>query len=104
LALGIKTSKGIITVTGYSHIGILKIAQNMCLVTKEKIHALCGGFHLLRPSKSKIKNAVIGLQDEDINFIAPCHCTGNLALTIFKEEFNHKFLKNGIRSQYLFEV
>ena len=104
LALGIKTSKGIVAVTGCSHTGILKIAKTMRLVTKEKIHALFGGLHLMRSSKSKIKNAVIGLQDADINFIAPCHCTGDLALTIFKEEFNHKFLKNGIGSQYLFEV
>jgi 7,8-dihydropterin-6-yl-methyl-4-(beta-D-ribofuranosyl)aminobenzene 5'-phosphate synthase len=104
LALGIKTSKGIVAITGCSHTGILKIAKTMRLVTKEKIHALFGGFHLMRTSKSKIKNAVIGLQDEDIKFIAPCHCTGDIALTIFKEEFKHCFLKNGIGSQYSFEV
>ncbi len=104
LALGIKTSKGIIAVTGCSHTGVLKIAKTIRFVMKEKIHALFGGFHLLCSSKSKIKNAVIGLKDEDVHFIAPCHCTGDTALSIFKKEFNNKFLKNGIGSQHLFEV
>lgn len=104
LALGIKTSNGIIAITGCSHTGILKIVKNMHFVTKEKIHALFGGFHLMRSSKSRIKNNVTGLKDENINFIAPCHCTGDIALSLFKEEFNNKFLKNGIGSQYLLEV
>jgi 7,8-dihydropterin-6-yl-methyl-4-(beta-D-ribofuranosyl)aminobenzene 5'-phosphate synthase len=104
LALGIKTSNGIIAITGCSHTGILKIAKTMHFVTKEKIHALFGGFHLMRSSKSRIKNTVTGLKDENINFIAPCHCTGDIALSLFKEEFGDKFLRNGIGSQYLFDV
>ena len=58
LALGVKSLKGIIAITGYGHIGILKITKTMSLCMKNKIHALLGGFHLLRSSKSKIENIV----------------------------------------------
>ncbi|MDZ5762477.1 MBL fold metallo-hydrolase C-terminal domain protein [Candidatus Cyrtobacter comes] len=104
LALGIKTSKGIVAITGFSHTVILKITKIMRFVMQEKIYALFGGFHLLRSLKSKIKNAVIGLKNENIYFIAPCYYTMDIALSIFKEELDHCFLENGVGSQYLFEV
>ena len=102
MALGIKTSKCIIAITGCSHTGILKIAKNMRLCMKNKIHALLGGFHLLRSSKSKIENIVNSLKDENIDF-APCHCTGDSALAILRKEFSHNFLKNGVGFVYYFE-
>ncbi|WP_202149785.1 MBL fold metallo-hydrolase [Candidatus Sarmatiella mevalonica] len=104
VALGIKTSKGIIAITGCSHTGAVKICNIMRLVMCDKIHALFGGFHLLRSSKSKINNIAMRLKNDDIGFIAPCHCTGDLALAILEKEFNHQFLKNGVGSQYLFEL
>ena len=69
---------------------------------KNKIHALLGGFHLLRSSKSKIENIVNSLKDENIDF-APCHCTGDSALAILRKEFSHNFLKNGVGFVYYFE-
>ena len=70
----------------------------------EKIHVLLGGFHLLRSLKSSINTIISGLKNENIDFIAPCHCTGDVALALFKQEFSQKFLKNGIGSQHFFEV
>lgn len=103
LALGIKTSKGMIIVTGCSHTGVLKIAKTMNAITNEKIHALLGGFHLLRSSKSKINNIVMRLKDKEIDFIAPCHCTGNKALSMLQKEFAEKFLINGVGAEYVFD-
>jgi len=82
---------------------------------KNKIHASLGGFHLLRSSKSKIENIVNSFlkrvkkrvnnlkKDENIDFIARCHCTGDMALEILKEEFSNNFLKNGVGFVYYFE-
>lgn len=58
----------------------------------------------MRSSKSRIKNTAADLKDQNINFIAPCHCARDIALSLFKEEFDDKFLKNGIGSQYSFDV
>lgn len=104
LVLSIKTSKGIIAVTGCSHTGILNIAKLTRRVMSQEIHALLGGFHLLRSLKSNISNIISGLKNENIDFIAPCHCTGDVALALFKKEFDQKFLKNSVGSQHFFEV
>lgn len=104
LVLSIKTSKGIIAVTGCSHTGILNIARLTRCVMNQEIHALLGGFHLLRSLKSNINTVIRGLKNEKIDFIAPCHCTGDMALGLFKKEFDQKFLKNGVGSQHFFKV
>jgi 7,8-dihydropterin-6-yl-methyl-4-(beta-D-ribofuranosyl)aminobenzene 5'-phosphate synthase len=85
LVLGIKTSKGMIAVTGCSHTGILNIERLIQYAMNEKIHVLLGAFHFLRSLKSNIKNTVIGLKNQNIDFIAPCHCTGDRDLELFKK-------------------
>lgn len=103
LSLAIETSQGTIVITGCSHTGVDHIAQS----TKEEIGldilALFGGFHLFRSSNKKIVNIVERLKQMQIKGIAPCHCTGDQAITALETEFGSNFLPNGAGAQFLFE-
>lgn len=104
LVLTIKTPKGIIAVTGCSHSGIDKIVDTVKDVTGENIWLLFGGFHLHRSSKSKISDIAAYLKNQQIAFVAPCHCTGQNALKIFRDEFKENFLTNGVGTEYTLKI
>jgi 7,8-dihydropterin-6-yl-methyl-4-(beta-D-ribofuranosyl)aminobenzene 5'-phosphate synthase len=104
LVLAIKTSNGVIIVTGCSHTGIHRIAQNVQFVMQEKIYALFGGFHLFRSSIKNIHKILDSLKKTHLKIVAPCHCTGEEALKILKKEFAENFFVNGVGAQYIFDT
>lgn len=102
LALTIKTSNGIIVVTGCSHTGIEKIVSKTLEFSNKNIFALIGGFHMFRSSTRQIKNIANYLKQSNIKCIAPCHCTGERAIQLLTEEFEEKFHTNGVGAEYYF--
>jgi 7,8-dihydropterin-6-yl-methyl-4-(beta-D-ribofuranosyl)aminobenzene 5'-phosphate synthase len=104
LVLAIKTSKGIIIITGCSHTGIHQIVKRVYSDLQDEIYALFGGFHLFRSSTNKIHKISDILKEMEVKVIAPCHCTGDKALKILKKEFSKSCLENGVGIEYLFEV
>jgi 7,8-dihydropterin-6-yl-methyl-4-(beta-D-ribofuranosyl)aminobenzene 5'-phosphate synthase len=102
LVLGIKTSQGIVLITGCSHTGIDKIVAKS--VNYGNILAVLGGFHLFRSSTNRIKKIISYMQKLDIKFIAPCHCTGENAIKILSERLPQQFYNNGVGAEYLFEL
>lgn len=69
----------------------------------EKIHFIIGGFHLLRSSQKKIEEVSNFLKNQSqVDFIAPCHCTGDIALNKLRAIFHEKFKHNGVGASFLF--
>ncbi len=88
----IKNNGKNIVFVGCSHPGIEKIVEK---IKKEfgQINFLIGGFHLFR----KKENEIIKIAKEIepfVDYIAPSHCTGNLAKIIFKEIFEDRYIDN----------
>lgn len=104
LVLAIRTSNGIIAITGCSHTGIHRIIKNVSCIMKEKVYAVFGGFHLFRSSTKNIYEVMSDLKETKVRFVAPCHCTGERALKILKKEFSKDYLENGVGAQYFFEI
>lgn len=102
LILGIKTSQGIVIITECSHTGIDKIIARS--LKYGKILAVLGGFHLFRSSKNRIKKIISYIEKSDIQFIAPCHCTGESAMNTLAKEFTKQFHSNGVGAKYIFEL
>jgi 7,8-dihydropterin-6-yl-methyl-4-(beta-D-ribofuranosyl)aminobenzene 5'-phosphate synthase len=79
-ALILTTTEGLVIVTGCAHAGLANIIDYSKKITGiDKVKALVGGFHLLNSSDIEIEAIIERLQQEDIETIAPCHCTGKRA-------------------------
>lgn len=95
-ALAIKTSKGVVIVTGCSHSGIANICEYTKLIfPDEKICSIIGGLHLLNADENRIKQTVEYLKTLNLDSLYTCHCTGFSAQCILFNHFNFKEVGSG---------
>lgn len=76
IALGVKTSKGIVILLGCSHPGFLNMISTIGETFNEKVYAIIGGSHLVEADDSRIKKSIEYLNKLDIEMIGLSHCTG----------------------------
>lgn len=91
-AMILETSSGYVTLTGCSHPGVV----NLVLATPEPRYLVTGGFHLFRSSPEVIRATALSLQETDVEFIAPSHCTGEAAMEYFRDLFGNRFVYGGL--------
>ncbi|ARM75251.1 MBL fold metallo-hydrolase [Acidianus manzaensis] len=92
IALFMNTSKGVVVLTGCGHSNVLNIVNYAKEVTKEKIYAVLGGFHLLSSNPQQV-NEVINEISSESSKIGPSHCSGNLAKSVVTKD---KFVDFGV--------
>jgi 7,8-dihydropterin-6-yl-methyl-4-(beta-D-ribofuranosyl)aminobenzene 5'-phosphate synthase len=84
--------------TGCSHPGIIKIVETTKeLFPNNNLKLVGGGFHLINSSEDDIRTISKRLKQLHVSYLAPSHCSGELALNIFKDEWGAHFinLNNG---------
>jgi 7,8-dihydropterin-6-yl-methyl-4-(beta-D-ribofuranosyl)aminobenzene 5'-phosphate synthase len=59
------------------------------------IYLVMGGFHLVNSSASQIDAVVAGFRRLGVEKAAPCHCSGNLAIQKFRQEYGEDFIQAG---------
>lgn len=94
-SLVIKTSKGLIVITGCAHPGIVKIVKTAKTQLKSDVYLVLGGFHLCWMNAWQIKGIVNGVKKEGVKIVAPCHCSGDLARSTFKKAYGESFILVG---------
>lgn len=94
IALGIKTSKGLVVIVGCSHVGVVNILQTIQERTKLPIYAVIGGTHLIRANEERIRKTIQAFQDMDIQLVAVSHCTGDVAVEMIQEKMPQQFVYN----------
>lgn len=97
-SLVIDTDKGLIIATGCSHPGIVHIVRETKEYFKKEIWLVLGGFHLYDLSNEKIEAIIRDLRFLGVKKIAPCHCTGEKAISLFQREYQKDFIKVGAGS------
>jgi len=95
-SLIIKSPKGVIVVTGCAHPGIVDIVKFVKNKFNEKIHLVMGGFHLIGYSERELIEICGKLKEAEISKVMPCHCTGELAIEVFKREFSTGYERCGV--------
>jgi 7,8-dihydropterin-6-yl-methyl-4-(beta-D-ribofuranosyl)aminobenzene 5'-phosphate synthase len=101
-ALAIKTSKGLVIITGCAHPGVVKIVQRAKEITKEKdVYLLIGGFHLLDMGADQVKNIINELKNENVKKVSPTHCTGDSAIALFKQEYGDNYVPAGVGNKIM---
>jgi len=92
-SLIIAQDDSIVLLTGCSHPGIAAIVEKTRKMHPGKnLDLIIGGFHLLEHSDGQVKKISAKLKDLQVNRIAPSHCTGERAITLFKDEWQEHFI------------
>jgi 7,8-dihydropterin-6-yl-methyl-4-(beta-D-ribofuranosyl)aminobenzene 5'-phosphate synthase len=91
LAVWLQTSKGLCVLTGCCHSGLVNTLKYISSLTGQaSVHSVIGGFHLLNASSERMENTCEYLHDSDVNWIVPCHCTGENAVEYLRSQFNDR--------------
>ena len=92
LSVSFATAKGEVIIAGCSHSTIETIIQETRKVRPGKIHLVAGGFHLIPYQREYIESLAKRMHEEyGVESVAPAHCTGHLAFTIFRQVFSDKY-------------
>lgn len=86
-ALWIETPKGLVICVGCSHSGVINIINYIIKITgQDRIHTLIGGMHLVNSDAERVEKTMAALNRFSIEYIIPCHCTGNDATQVLVEK------------------
>jgi 7,8-dihydropterin-6-yl-methyl-4-(beta-D-ribofuranosyl)aminobenzene 5'-phosphate synthase len=94
-SLIMKTSKGLVIITGCAHSGVVNIVKKAKEMLKSRVYLVLGGFHLCWMNTWQIKGIVNGIEKEKVEKVAPCHCSGDLARKLFKKAYGKDFILVG---------
>jgi 7,8-dihydropterin-6-yl-methyl-4-(beta-D-ribofuranosyl)aminobenzene 5'-phosphate synthase len=102
-SLVLRTSKGLVVITGCAHPSIVNIAKKAKELTGEKIYLMIGGFHLAGASPSQISYIAESLLQLGVEKVAPCHCSGEGARRLFCEYFGDDYIDCGVGKEIVIE-
>ena len=95
-ALVIETSQGVVLLVSCAHPGIARMVET---VEKERnvksIRMIVGGLHMYEQGERQIRPVVAQLQKLNVQSVVLGHCTGDLAMRIFREAYGDRFAAAG---------
>jgi 7,8-dihydropterin-6-yl-methyl-4-(beta-D-ribofuranosyl)aminobenzene 5'-phosphate synthase len=93
-ALYLNVAQGVILVLGCAHSGVVNTLDHVAELTEgRRIHAVIGGMHLLRASEERLQATAEALRRHGVSFLAPCHCTGEQAISFLSTAFPREFIR-----------
>jgi 7,8-dihydropterin-6-yl-methyl-4-(beta-D-ribofuranosyl)aminobenzene 5'-phosphate synthase len=95
-SLVVKTSKGLVVITGCAHPGIVRIVKKAREMLETEVFLALGGFHLGGMSSQGLGEIVNEVRGQGVKNVAPCHCSGDLARRLFKEVYGENFVLTGV--------
>lgn len=94
-ALVVRAEQGLIVITGCAHPGIVRIIEQAQALFEDPVYLVMGGFHLRDKDQAEITAILSDFRRLGVQKVAPSHCTGDLAIEMFAEEFEEDYLKAG---------
>lgn len=96
-ALALKTTDGLVVVTGCAHPGIVNMVRKAREIAGEdRVYLVLGGFHLGGESPSRIESIAEELRGLSVRKIAPCHCSGDGTRRVFKQGYGADYVESGV--------
>lgn len=83
-------------VVGCSHPGITNIVKRAKEILNKPIIYAIGGFHLFRSKEEEIIEVVNEMKNLGVEYVTPTHCTGDLAIEMFKAEYGENYIPGGV--------
>jgi 7,8-dihydropterin-6-yl-methyl-4-(beta-D-ribofuranosyl)aminobenzene 5'-phosphate synthase len=94
-SLIIETETGSIVITGCAHPGIVTIVKKAQEISGDVLFVM-GGFHLGGAPTSQIQGIVSQFKRLGVVYVAPCHCSGEIAQRLFEEAYGHYYISVGV--------
>jgi 7,8-dihydropterin-6-yl-methyl-4-(beta-D-ribofuranosyl)aminobenzene 5'-phosphate synthase len=94
-SLILESDSGMVIITGCSHPGIMDILLKTKNIFKEDIYFVFGGFHLLDHSENQLQEIINQFIDLGVKKVGPTHCTGEVAIEMFRNAFGSEFVQMG---------
>jgi 7,8-dihydropterin-6-yl-methyl-4-(beta-D-ribofuranosyl)aminobenzene 5'-phosphate synthase len=96
-SLAVKTDEGLVVVTGCAHPGIVEIVRKAKALSDsdDEVYLVLGGFHLGGKSRREIEGIISEFRRLGVRKVAPCHCTGEQAIRMFRQEYGEDFIQAG---------
>jgi 7,8-dihydropterin-6-yl-methyl-4-(beta-D-ribofuranosyl)aminobenzene 5'-phosphate synthase len=95
-SLIIETEKGLVVITGCAHPGIVNIVRASKELLNKDIYLVLGGFHLGSTTDAEIGNIINSFRSLGIEKAGPCHCSGDRARDLFKQEYKEDYIEIGV--------
>jgi 7,8-dihydropterin-6-yl-methyl-4-(beta-D-ribofuranosyl)aminobenzene 5'-phosphate synthase len=94
-SLAVRTDAGLVVVTGCAHPGIVEIVRKAKVLSDDDVYLVLGGFHLGGKSRKEIEGILSEFRRLGVRKVAPCHCTGEQAIRMFRQEYGEDFVQAG---------
>jgi 7,8-dihydropterin-6-yl-methyl-4-(beta-D-ribofuranosyl)aminobenzene 5'-phosphate synthase len=85
--LCVHTADGWVVITGCAHPGVANLVAQAKETTGGPIALVVGGFHMGGYSARRVKAVIDRFEQLGVRRVAPCHCTGDAARTMFKQHY-----------------
>jgi 7,8-dihydropterin-6-yl-methyl-4-(beta-D-ribofuranosyl)aminobenzene 5'-phosphate synthase len=95
-SLIVSTPQGMVILTGCAHPGIVEVIKKAKAIAGPNIYMAMGGFHLSSRSRKEIQEVIHSFLGMKVQKVAPCHCTGDLAVALFKSAYGSDFIQAGV--------
>jgi 7,8-dihydropterin-6-yl-methyl-4-(beta-D-ribofuranosyl)aminobenzene 5'-phosphate synthase len=95
-SLVVNTDEGIVVVTGCAHPDIVEVVRRAKPLSDDEVYLVLGGFHLGGKSRKEIEGIISEFRRLGVRKVAPCHCTGEQAIRMFRQEYGKDFIQAGV--------
>ncbi len=103
-SLFFETKEGVVVLLGCAHSGVVNTLRYVRELTGGKpVHAVLGGMHLLQASPERLARTIEEFRRLDIRLIAPCHCTGPVAVATFWNAFPDRCAACHVTARFKFD-
>lgn len=95
---------GLVVIASCSHRGVINSVRQAQKVSGiDKVHAVVGGFHLVRPrTEEEAKRTVAEFASIDPTYIVPMHCTGEVFIQEALRVMPHKIVRPYVGTELVF--
>jgi len=102
-SLYLLSDSGLVVLCGCAHSGVRNIlAHSLSLTNNAKIHALIGGLHLAFNDTEQNQTILSDLLGYQVQHLALSHCTGQDAITEFKNSLGRTVTSGSVGSKFSF--
>lgn len=94
---------GLVVIASCSHRGVINSVRRAQAVSGiDKVHAVVGGFHLVRPrTDEEAKRTVVEFAAIDPAYIVPMHCTGEVFIQEALRVMPEKIVRSYVGSKFI---
>jgi 7,8-dihydropterin-6-yl-methyl-4-(beta-D-ribofuranosyl)aminobenzene 5'-phosphate synthase len=95
---------GLVVIASCSHRGVLNsVRQAQAISGIKKVHAVVGGFHLVRPrTEDEARRTVAEFAQIDPTYIVPMHCTGEVFIAEALRRMPEKVIRPYVGNKFVF--